>query len=51
MSASAEEKGSRALSNIVDAFPNDYNNNNNNNFIQYYHFVQVIPIKIKIINR
>ena len=28
-----------------------YNNNNNNNkFIQYYHFVQVLPIKITIIN-
>ena len=23
------------------------NNNNNNKFIQYYHFVQVLPIKIK----
>ena len=27
-----------------------YNNNNNNKFIQYYHFVQVLPIKITIIN-
>ena len=26
------------------------NNNNNNNFIQYYHFVQVLLIKITIIN-
>ena len=25
-------------------------NNNNNKFIQYYHFVQVLPIKITIIN-
>ena len=24
--------------------------NNNNKFIQYYHFVQVLPIKITIIN-
>ena len=28
----------------------DNNNNNNNKFIQYYHFVQVLPIKITIIN-
>ena len=28
---------------------NDENNNNNNNkFIQYYHFVKVLPIKITI---
>ena len=26
------------------------NNNNNNKFIQYDHFVQVLPIKITIIN-
>ena len=26
------------------------NNNNNNKFIQYYHFVQVLPIKTTIIN-
>ena len=26
------------------------NNNNNNKFIQYYHFVQVLPIKITITN-
>ena len=25
-------------------------NNNNNKFIQYYHFVQVLPIEITIIN-
>ena len=25
-------------------------NNNNNKFIRYYHFVQVLPIKITIIN-
>ena len=28
----------------------DNNNNNNNKFIQYYHFVQVLPIKITITN-
>ena len=30
----------------------EYNNNNNNNnkFSQYYHFVQVLPIKITVIN-
>ena len=28
----------------------DFNNNNNNKFIQYYHFVQVLPIKITIRN-
>ena len=28
----------------------DNNNNNNNKFIQYYHFVKVLPIKITIIN-
>ena len=27
---------------------NDENNNNNNKFIQYYHFVKVLPIKITI---
>ena len=26
----------------------DNNNNNDNKFIQYYHFVQVLPIKITI---
>ena len=26
------------------------NNNNNNKFIQYYHFVHVLPIKITITN-
>ena len=30
--------------------PPGLNNNNNNKFIQYYHFVQVLPIKITIIN-
>ena len=29
---------------------NNNNNNNNKKFIQYYHFVQVLPIKITIIN-
>ena len=29
---------------------NNNNNNNNNKFIQYYHFVQVLPIKITITN-
>ena len=27
-----------------------HNNNDNNKYIQYYHFVQVLPIKITIIN-
>ena len=48
--ADQKHANNRSIGSWRSLLYNNNNNNNNNKFFQYYHFVQVLPLKITIKN-